>query len=209
MRASATMASATASPTATAAAITATVSPSVAVTAAAKILARAVVAAACGIVLRGVVVGRKVLRRRSVGIWLTFFRCFSVLFIQGSGLNFFVMLFEMFTLGGVYFLLGSMRLICVVEFFRMELFVVCLLVMFGGARQGFTREQFDGRTIRGSQRLSRSLRRLVRMPVIVVLEIFENVADVQEGVAVEANVHESRLHAGEDAGDFSFVDAAD
>jgi hypothetical protein len=47
------------------------------------------------------------------------------------------------------------------------------------------------------------------MPVIVVLEVFENVADVQEGVAVETNVHEGGLHAGEDAGDFSFVDAAD
>jgi len=49
----------------------------------------------------------------------------------------------------------------------------------------------------------------VRVPVIVVFEVFENVADVQEGVAIKANVHESGLHAGEDAGDFSFVDAAD
>jgi hypothetical protein len=47
------------------------------------------------------------------------------------------------------------------------------------------------------------------MPVIVVLEVFENVADVQEGVAVEPDVHEGGLHAWEDAGDFSFVDAAD
>jgi len=47
------------------------------------------------------------------------------------------------------------------------------------------------------------------MPVIVVLEVFENVADVQEGVAVETNVHEGGLHARKDAGDFSFVDAAD
>jgi len=53
------------------------------------------------------------------------------------------------------------------------------------------------------------LRLLVRMPVIVVLEVFENVADVQESVAVEADVHESGLHSGEDAGDFSFIDAAD
>jgi len=49
----------------------------------------------------------------------------------------------------------------------------------------------------------------MRVPVIVILEIFENVADVQESIAVETNVHESGLHAGEDAGDFSFVDAAD
>ena len=44
---------------------------------------------------------------------------------------------------------------------------------------------------------------------VVVFEIFENVADVQERVAVETDVHEGGLHAGKDAGDFSFVDAAD
>ena len=47
------------------------------------------------------------------------------------------------------------------------------------------------------------------MSVIVIFEIFENVADVQEGVAIETNFDESRLHSGEDAGDFTFVDAAD
>jgi len=57
--------------------------------------------------------------------------------------------------------------------------------------------------------MPQGLRLLVRMPVIVVLEVFENVADVQEGVAVEPNVHEGGLHAWEDAGDFSFVNAAD
>jgi hypothetical protein len=47
------------------------------------------------------------------------------------------------------------------------------------------------------------------MPVIVILKIFENVADVKEGIAIEADIDESGLHAGEDAGDFAFVDAAD
>src|SRR3981189_1702760 len=47
------------------------------------------------------------------------------------------------------------------------------------------------------------------MPVIVILEVFENVADVQESVAVEPDIHESGLHTWEDAGAFSFVDAAD
>ncbi len=47
------------------------------------------------------------------------------------------------------------------------------------------------------------------MPVIVILEIFENVADVEEGIAIEADIDESGLHAGEDASDFAFVDAAD
>jgi len=49
----------------------------------------------------------------------------------------------------------------------------------------------------------------MRVVVIVILEIFENVADVQEGVAIQTNVHESRLHSRKDAGDFAFVDAAD
>ena len=49
----------------------------------------------------------------------------------------------------------------------------------------------------------------VRVPVIVVLEIFENIADVKESIAIEADVDESGLHAGEDAGDSAFVDAAD
>jgi hypothetical protein len=45
--------------------------------------------------------------------------------------------------------------------------------------------------------------------VIVVLEILEDVTDVEEGIAVEPNFDERRLHAGEDAGDFAFVNAAD
>jgi hypothetical protein len=49
----------------------------------------------------------------------------------------------------------------------------------------------------------------VRIAVVVLFEIFEDVADVQEGIAIEADIDESRLHAGEDAGDFAFVDAAD
>ena len=65
--------------------------------------------------------------------------------------------------------------------------------------------------MRAAQRFSRQLdvlrdgcyfalgdggRRLVGVTVIVIFEIFENVTDVQEGVAVQADVHECRLHAG-------------
>jgi hypothetical protein len=46
------------------------------------------------------------------------------------------------------------------------------------------------------------------MPVIIILEIFENVADVKEGIAIKADIHERGLHAGEDAGDSAFVDTA-
>jgi hypothetical protein len=203
------MTSAPASPAATTTAIATTVSTPIAVTATAKILAGTIVAGASGIVLGGIVMGCKILWRGSVGIWLAFLGRFSVLVLDGSGLNFAVMLLEMFTFGGARFLVGSMRLIRMVKFFGMKLFVVGFFVMFSGTRQGFARQQFDRRTDRGCGRGSRNLRHIVRVPVVVVLEIFENVADVQEGVAVQANVHESGLHAGEDAGDFSFVDAAD
>ena len=47
----------------------------------------------------------------------------------------------------------------------------------------------------------------VQLPMIVVLEIFENVADVEESVAIEADVNESGLHAWENAGNAAFVDA--
>jgi len=47
------------------------------------------------------------------------------------------------------------------------------------------------------------------VPVVVVFEVFKDVADVQERVSIQANVDESRLHAGEHPRYFSFVDAAD
>jgi hypothetical protein len=40
------------------------------------------------------------------------------------------------------------------------------------------------------------MRVFVGLAVIVVLEVFKHVADVQEGIAVETDVYESRLHAG-------------
>jgi hypothetical protein len=46
------------------------------------------------------------------------------------------------------------------------------------------------------------------MSGVVLFEVFENVTDVQEGIAIETDVHKGGLHAGKDAGDFSFVDAA-
>ncbi len=45
--------------------------------------------------------------------------------------------------------------------------------------------------------------------VVEVFDFLEEIADVEEGVAIEADVHKGRLHAGKHASDFSFVDAAD
>jgi hypothetical protein len=139
---------------------------------------------------------REVLRRGSVGIRLAFFYCLGVLVFHGRGLNRVVMFLKMFAFSGVRFIVGSMLLIPRVSFVLMELFVVHFLVAIRGAGQGFTGKHFDRGTIRGGQRGNGCWRLLVRVPRIVVLEVFENVADVQEGVAVQTNVHEGGLHAG-------------
>jgi hypothetical protein len=80
----ATMASTTASPAASTATIATAVSTSITITAAAKILARTIVAAAGGIVLSRIVMRRKVLWRGSVGVRLALLRCFGVLVFAGS-----------------------------------------------------------------------------------------------------------------------------
>lgn len=77
-----------------------------------------------------------------------------------------------------------------------------------GGVQRFTGQQLDGGSCR-SESVRSDGRNVVGMAVIVVFEIFEDVADVQESVTIQSNFDERRLHAGEDAGDFAFVDAAD
>jgi hypothetical protein len=101
-------------------------------------------------------------------------------------------------------------------------FVACsrgfvrIAVMSAGER--FTGKNVNGRTGFAGHRLrSRAMAVAVAIAgavfmavaMIVVFQIFKNVTDIQEGVAVQADVHESGLHAGKDACDFSFVDAAD
>ncbi|PYU69370.1 MAG: hypothetical protein DMG49_13570 [Acidobacteria bacterium] len=159
--------------------------------------------------MRGIVTRGEVLGRGSVGIRLAILCPFGELLFHGSGGNRVAMFLEMFAFSGGRFFAGSVPPVSVLSFVLVELLVVRFFVMFRGPGQGFTGKQVYRRAIRGRQRRRGGLRLLVRMPWIVVLEVFENVADVQEGIAVETNVHESGLHAGEDAGDFSFVDAAD
>jgi len=45
--------------------------------------------------------------------------------------------------------------------------------------------------------------------VVVVLEMFEKIADVQEGVAIEADINEGRLHTRKNSGDSAFVKTSD
>jgi hypothetical protein len=81
-------------------------------------------------------------------------------------------------------------------------------MMFGCVAERFTGEKLDGVHVDGRDS-RRHVGCLVTMAVIVVFEIFENVTDVEEGIAIQADIHESGLHARKDAGYFSFVDAAD
>ena len=45
--------------------------------------------------------------------------------------------------------------------------------------------------------------------VVQLFNLFHEVADVQEGVAIEANLHKGRLHAWQHACNFAFVDTSD
>jgi hypothetical protein len=78
-------------------------------------------------------------------------------------------------------------------------------VPFGSASQGLARKQLESRAIAHRHR-GRGGMMIMRL---VVLEVFENVANVEKRIAIQGDVHESGLHTGEDASDFSFVDAAD
>jgi hypothetical protein len=84
------------------------------------------------------------------------------------------------------------------------------------------RRSLDGRVVDhptvyggGRKHLAARLRHLLEFGldrsgnVVVVLEVFQEIADVQEGVAIEANIHKGRLHTGEDSCDAAFVEASD
>jgi hypothetical protein len=154
-------------------------------------------------------VRRKILRRGSVRIGLTFVRGLWVLFVEGGRLRILVMLFQVISLGGVRFVMRDVRFVQVMNFFALGRLLQSLIVEPGGVGQRLARQDFHRRTDRRRQGRGGTLRLLMRMHRVVVFQVFENVANVQKRVAVEADIHESRLHAGKDAGDFSFIDAAD
>jgi hypothetical protein len=153
-------------------------------------------------------VRREILRRGSVRIRLAFLGRFGVSFNPDGRLLVVVMVLEMLTfIGGVGVLVRGMP--TVMSFFLMELFLLRLFLVISGAGQRFAGEKFDLGVRGRRQRRRQPLRLLVRMPMIVIFQVFEDVADVEESVAIEPNVHEGRLHTGKDAGNFAFVDAAD
>jgi hypothetical protein len=152
-------------------------------------------------------VRREILRSGSVRIGLALVRSLRVLLVEGSRLHIFAML--LYALGGVRFVMRDVCFVQVMNFFVWGRLLQSLIVEPRSVGQRLTRQDFHRRTDRRRQGGRGALRLLMRMHWVVVFQVFENVADVQKRVAVEADIHESRLHTGKDAGDFSFVDAAD
>jgi hypothetical protein len=83
-----------------------------------------------------------------------------------------------------------------------------LALAFGrGAGFGFAlRRGFAFGQSRGGSGMSMSVAHAVAG--FIFLEVFENIADVEESVAVQADIHEGGLHAGQDAVDSALVNAA-
>jgi hypothetical protein len=133
---------ASASPTATATAITTSICSAVA--AAPKVLPLTVIRGAIGVILSGIVVGRKILRRRGIRVGLTLFRRFRVLIFGRRGLFGVVVLLKMLNFfGSVSFLVSY-----VLDFgslFRVELLVMGFLLPLRGAGQRFSGENLDRR----------------------------------------------------------------
>jgi hypothetical protein len=168
------------------------------------------------IFLRGIVLVTEILWSRSIRFRLALFGFGVHIRMRGSiGV---VMFFD----GGVFLLIVDM--LCMINALVLEMLVVTvrlvkcfslaklgmtrLLAGFGSVPQRFARQCFRVQRRRNLRR-RRSVRLRVPMPVFVILEIFENVAYVQESVAIEANVDESGLHARKHSGNSAFVDTTD
>ena len=152
----------------------------------------AIVADSRRVVARRVVAGCKILRRRSVGFGLTFVQIvdlgIATTALAGQSHSFFAWLYgfavgrftsELWLAGFgvlVRFVLAVSRAVA-----------VCRRQRFAGQQIGGLTDR-DGRS-RGGMGFA------MTVAVIVVFEIFENIAHVQEGIAIQADVHESGLHA--------------
>ena len=128
-----TSSSPTAAPSATAPAVAAAVSS--AIVAAAIVLGRTVVPAPGRIVLCGIVVRRKVLRRGGVRIRLAFVRTFRVRLILRRRLRFAVTFLQVLVFRGLRFILPSVLFIKVMFFCRVGFLPRRLVVLSRGASQ--------------------------------------------------------------------------
>jgi hypothetical protein len=227
----------TRTPAAITTAITTSISTAIAFTAA-EILAAAIVSRAAiiarRILLRRIVMRSEILRRRCVRFGLALFEFVVRLdvgvrrtsigpaFIAGPGyvadivvlvLVVMLVMSVVVMFAGVIFFTVLVVMLLGVSFVLVMLMLAVIffaLVRFGSAAlaNGFARQDFGGDG-RGSLRRALAVRIAVAMAVIVILKIFEYVADVQESVAVESDIDESGLHSGEHASDAALVDATD
>jgi len=182
----------------------------------AVILALAVTAAARWIVLRRIVLRRVVGRRRGVRIRLLLLGKLAISLVVARGLSRFMMFFvrfEMLAGRSIHLVLRSVLLVNRILGVVAGRFFVMFEATFGrmlvSSRQALSRQQLDCGICRLRLRRGCGWQRLTGMPVIVVFEVFEDIAHVQERVAIQADVHKGGLHARKDSRDFSFVDAAD
>ena len=193
----ATAAAATPSKTSTASAASAI--PVAAAISAAVVALRAIVADAGRIVARRVVTWREILWRGGVRLRLALVQ---VADFCGTAFH-----------AGIAFVLLRRS----AEFFGRSVIVAVLfarliqrdrLFMNSARGERLARQRFDKGAARSRGNRGRGSVSM-RMAVIVVFEVFENVADLEECVAVQADVDERRLHARKNARYFSFIDAAD
>ena len=209
----------TAVPASIAAAITSTVSFAAAEILASSVVSRAAIVA-LRILLRRIVMRGKILRRRCIRLRLALFEFVVRLDVAVrvatigaecvAGFDYIaevvVLVLVVMSITIFFAVLIVMRVgVC---FVLMIAVMLLALVRFGGPAlaNGFARQNFGG-DWRGCLRRAVAVRIAVAMAVIVILKIFEYVADVQERVAVETDIDEGGLHTREDAGNAAFVDA--
>jgi hypothetical protein len=192
-----------AAPTAAPTAITTSIA-AIEITAATVTVVRTVVKSWRGIVLGRVVLRRKVLRRRFVRIGLTlilellrafryarlnvFARCVNFLDVRAN--------FSIFRVGMPVSVRGRCGLADAAKRFSRKN-VNRLLAAFCRRRCGVLVAMIIVTMA------------VIVMTMVIAFEILENVADIEKSITVEADVHESGLHARQHACDFSFIDTAD
>jgi len=146
-------------------------------------------------VLSGVVAWSKILRSRLIRIRLALFFPMNLFHTGGAGFGFFDV--RMNVVSGDRFAVTTLLGVGLSDF-GYVLRRRCFIFGYGHRRvlrmtHGFAGERLDVRDASGGDCHRRGF---VSVAVIVVLEIFENVTDVQERVSVQTDVHECRLHAG-------------
>jgi hypothetical protein len=154
----------------------------------------------CGTILRRVITRSEILRSGfiRIGLPLLFRMCFFD--ARRIGLDFFDV--------GVDVVRGGREAVKVLLGFSENFFVYRLrcrgLVRVGDIFSG----KFNDRRA-AAIALGECRRGFVSLAVIIIFQVFENVADVQEGITIQADIDEGRLHAREDASDAALIDTAD